>query len=65
MKVNQQGVGRPRAINDESIEAEIVRLYNLGYGYREVRNILKRDKQVDISFMAVKRLLEKKGLIRD
>lgn len=65
MQMNTQlrQVGRPSVISRD-IMSVIRGLYKEGYGYRAIARILRDEHGVDTSFMSVKRVLAKRGIVK-
>lgn len=51
--------GRPKLVTPE-IKEKIKRLYKLGYGYRAVATILRKEDGFDCSYITVKRSVDEK-----
>lgn len=54
--------GRPKAIPD-ALEPAVVRLYELGCGYRRIAKILREQHGANPSFSSVKRVLARRGIL--
>ena len=63
MPVKARKAGRPRVIPEE-IEPVVVELYNLGYGYRAIVNILNTpDYGINAHFSSVRKTLIRLGKV--
>jgi len=54
--------GRPRVIPPES-ESVVNELYRLGYGYRAIARILRKDYHINPDYSTVKRTLKRLGIL--
>jgi hypothetical protein len=54
--------GRPREIPAE-LEPVLIDLYRLGYGYRAIARILRKDYHLNLDFSTVKRTLKRLGIL--
>ena len=55
-------VGRPRAIPQE-MEPVVVELYNLGYGYRAITRILRKEYGLNPHYSSVRQTLIRLGKV--
>ena len=54
--------GRPRAIPTD-LEPTVLKLYRLGYGYRAIARILRKDYRLNPDFSTVKRTLKRLNIL--
>jgi len=54
--------GRPRAIPMD-LEAVVVALYQRGYGYRAIANIIRDEYRINPHYSSVRQVLKRLGLL--
>ena len=62
MPVKQRKAGRPRAIPEEA-EPVVTELYDRGYGYRAIANILNTDYGINLHYSSVRKTLIRLGKV--